>query len=327
MSLPRLDLRHLRYFIAVVEQRTFRAAAVRLHVSQPPLTRQIRQLEEVLKVQLLNRSAHGAQPTPAGLVFYEEARNLLTQVEQAAERTRRAAEGRLRRLDVAVYGSAVLGAIPQILHRFRETHPQVEVVLHSLDRAGQVEALRERRIVVGFNRFFSSEPDLSWEVIQTERMYVVVPEHHVLASREMLSLADIGRHPLILYPRAPRPGFIDQMMRMFQLRHITPNISQEVDDIVTAIGLVASGAGLCLVTDSGRTLRVDGTVQIPLRKADQATVELCIIHRTDDDSPLLADFLAVARSMRESLSGPADAKPEAPRRTGRKSAPRRRASK
>jgi DNA-binding transcriptional LysR family regulator len=149
----------------------------------------------------------------------------------------------------------------------------------------------------------------------------------VLASREVLSLADVGRHPLILYPRAPRPGFIDQMMQMFELRHITPNVSQEVDDLVTAIGLVASGAGLCLVTDSGRTLRIQGTVQIPLRKVDQATVDLCIIHRTGDASPLLADFLAVARSMREHLGNSTDTTADRPSAIPGKAIRKRRTSK
>lgn len=309
MSLAGIELRHLRYFVAVVEQRTFRGAALRLHVSQPPLTRQIQQLEEALGVQLLERSSRGAEPTGAGQVFYAEARNLLTLAEQAAERTRLAGEGRLGRLDIGVFGSAVLGAIPQIVQRFRQSHPQVELVLHSLDRLGQVKALRERRIAVGFNRYFDDDPDLSWEVIQTEQMVVVVPARHALAGREVLSLAEIGSEPLILYPRTPRPGFIDQMMRMFHLRRITPNVRQEVDDMVTAVGLVASGFGLSLVTDSGRNLRVPGTVQIPLRKADQATVDLCMIHRREDDSPLLAEFLNEARALR----GPDKPERERPR--------------
>ena len=299
MSLAGIELRHLRYFVAVVEQRTFRAAALRLHVSQPPLTRQIQQLEEALGVKLLERSARGADPTAAGKVFYAEARNLLALAEQAAERTRMAGDGRLGRIDIGVFGSAVLGAIPKIVQRFRQTHPHVELVLHSLDRLGQVKALRERRIAVGFNRYFAEEPDLSWEVIQTEHMFVVLPVQHPLADREVLSLAEIGKEPLILYPRTPRPGFIDQMMRMFHLRRITPHVGQEVDDMVTAVGLVASGFGLSLVTDSGCNLRVPGTVQIPLRKDDQATVDLCMIHRRDDDSPLLLEFLEVARELRE----------------------------
>nr|ALV86409.1 LysR family transcriptional regulator [uncultured bacterium 16] len=317
MSIAGIELRHLRYFVAVVEQRTFRAAALRLHVSQPPLTRQIHQLEEALGVKLLERSARGADPTAAGKVFYAEARNLLGLAEQAAERTRMAGDGRLGRLDIGVFGSAVLGAIPKIVQAFRQTHPQVELVLHSLDRLGQVKALRERRIAVGFNRYFADEPDLRWEVIQTEHMFVVLPADHALAGREVLSLAEIGREPLILYPRTPRPGFIDQMMRMFHLRRITPHVSQEVDDMVTAVGLVASGFGLSLVTDSGCNLHVSGTVQVPLRKDDQATVDLCMIHRGGDDSPLVLEFLEVARALREPVVEKAGVRKAVVKKVGR----------
>ncbi len=297
MSLGSIELRHLKYYVAVVEQRSFRAAALSLHVSQPPLTRQIQQLEETLGVQLLTRRARGVEPTAAGRLYFDEARNLLMLADQATDRVRLAGAGQLGKLDVGVFGSAVLGAIPQIIHRFREVHPKVDVVLHSLDRAAQIKALRERRIAVGFNRFFVDEPGLEWEVVQTERMWVMLPDTHVLSNRAELSLVEIGRERLILYPRSPRPGFIDLMMRLFHARGITPHVVQEVDDILTAVALVASGFGLSLVTDSGRSLRVPGTCTIPLQRADEATVDLCMIHRRRDPSPTLDAFLATARQL------------------------------
>ncbi|MGQ0620771.1 MAG: LysR family transcriptional regulator [Panacagrimonas sp.] len=304
MPIGFMELRRLSYFVAVVEQRSFRAASLKLHLSQPPLTRQIQLLEESLGVQLLRRGPAGAEPTAAGQMFYEEARNLLMLAEQAVERVRLAGQGQIGRLDVGVFGSAILGAIPQIVREFRERFPKVEVVLHSLDRAAQLKALRERRIHVGFNRFFAEEPDLSWEVIQTEQMNVVLPSTHPLASRASLGLADIGQQPLILYPRTPRPGFIDQLMRLFHARGITPSQVQEVDDVLTATALVASGLGLSLVTDSGRNLSIPGITHLPLRPADRATVDLCIIHRKSDESPMLNGFLDVARALRNRLKKP-----------------------
>lgn len=302
MSLGFMELRRLSYFVAVVEQKSFRAASLRLHLSQPPLTRQIQLLEEALGVQLLRRGPSGAEPTPAGEMFYQDARNLLALAQQAADRVRMAGQGRLGRLDVGVFGSAVLGAIPRIVLAFRERHPQVDVVLHSLDREAQLKALRERRIDIGFNRFFGEEPDLHWETIQTEQMNVVLPARHALASRRALGLADIGAHPLILYPRTPRPGFIDYLMSLFHRRGITPQSVQEVDDVLTATSLVASGMGLSLVTDSGRNLSVPGIVHLPLKPADRAEVELCIIHRSTDESPLVRGFLETARTLRDKLS-------------------------
>lgn len=301
MSIGFMELRRLGYFVEVVEQRSFRAAALRLHISQPPLTRQIQLLEESLGVRLLTRGPTGAEPTAAGLMFYAEARNLLGLAQQAAERARLAGQGRIGRLDVGVYGSAVLGAVPKVVREFRERFPQVEVVLHSLDRAEQLKALRERRITVGFNRFFGEEPDLAWEVIQVEPMSVVLPQRHRLASRAQLSLSEIAQEVLILYPRRPRPGFIDQLMRLFHARKLTPRQVQEVDDVLTATALVAGGLGLSLVTESGRNLSVPGIVHVPLRAADRATVELSVIYRRDDDSPLTQGFLDVARSLRAQL--------------------------
>lgn len=292
-----MDFRRLSCFVAVVEQKSFRAAALKLHISQPPLTRHVQMLEESLGVQLLVRSAAGVEPTAAGQLFFEEARNLLALAQQAGERVKLAGQGRIGRLDVGVFGSAVLGAIPKIVRAFRERLPNVEVVLHSLDRAAQLKALRERRIDVGFNRFFTEEPDLAWEVIQTEPMSVVVPERHPLAKRASLSLAELAREPLVLYPRAPRPGFIDYLMRLFHDRGLTPQRVQEVDDVLTAAALVASNLGLSLVTESGRSLSIPGIVHVQLAPADRATVALCIIHRRFDDAAIPRAFIEVARSL------------------------------
>nr|ALV86425.1 LysR family transcriptional regulator [uncultured bacterium 16] len=304
MSLAAIEFRHLRYFVAVVEQRSFRGAALRLHVSQPPLTRQVQQLEEALGVTLLLRKPRGIEPTDAGQVFYEEARNILSLTEQAASRAQLAGQGQLGRLDVGIFGSAVFDAIPRIIQSFREHHPKVEVVLHNLDRAGQIRALRERRITVGFNRFFEGEPDLVWETVQTERLNVAMHHANPLARESSVALSQLDGQPLILYPRAPRPSFIELAMRMLHKRGVTPRSIQEVDEVVTAVALVASGFGLSLVPDSACNLKLPGIVYVPLRGEDDATFDLSMIHRRDDESAILLAFLNTARSMRSALSRP-----------------------
>lgn len=322
MNPASIEIRHLRYFVAVVEQRSFRGAALRLHVSQPPLTRQIQQLEEALGVPLLIRKPRGIEPTDAGQVFFEEARNILALTLQAASRAQLAGQGQLGRLDVGIFGSAVFDAIPRILQEFRNRYPKVEVVLHNLDRAGQIRALRERRLTVGFNRFFEEEPDLSWEVIQTERLNVALHHAHPLARSRTLGLAQIGDQPLIMYPRTPRPSFIEQMLRLFHKKGVSPRIIHEVDDVVTAVALVSSGFGISLVTDSACNLRLPGIVYVPLRPEDRATFDLCMIHRNDDESALLMAFLTTVRSLRKALSthavAPA-ARPRVAKRSGGKS--------
>lgn len=302
MNPASIEIRHLRYFVAVVEQRSFRGAALRLHVSQPPLTRQIQQLERALGVPLLIRKPRGVEPTDAGHVYFEEARNILALIEQSASRAQLAGQGQLGRLDVGIFGSAVLDAIPRVIQEFRKSHPRVEVVLHNLDRADQIRALRERRLTVGFNRFFEEEPDLHWEVIQTERLNVALHHAHPLARCKTLGLAQIGDQPLILYPRTPRPGFIEQALRLFHKMGVSPRLVHEVDDVVTAVALVSSGFGISLVTDSACNLRLPGVVYVPLHPDDRATVDLCMIYRNDDESALLLAFLGTVRSLRKALS-------------------------
>ncbi|EZP74028.1 LysR family transcriptional regulator [Sphingomonas paucimobilis] len=296
MSLNAIELRQLRYFVAVVRQRSFRGAAAVVHVSQPPLTRQVQQLEDALGVQLLIRGSKGVELTPAGATFYTEACNILDLMDQAVARARLAGSGHLGRLDVGVFGSAVLDAVPRIIVAFRTLYPHVEVVLHNMDREHQVQALRERRITIGFNRFFRDEADLTWETLLTEPMLVAVPSGHPLASRAELSIDDIASEPLVFYPRVERPqGFTHYLMRMFHTRNMTPNIVQDVDDVVTAVALVSSGLGLCLVVESARNLQLPGVSYVRLRREDEVQFDLSMIWRTDDHSPLLRAFLEVAR--------------------------------
>lgn len=294
-----MELRRLRYFVAVVDHGSFRGAAVKLHMSQPPLTRQIQLLEESLDTRLLTRAARGVRPTPAGLLLYEEASNLLALAQKATERVRLAGQGQVGRIDVGIFGSAVLGPVPWVVRAFRAAHPRVEIVLHSMDRAAQIKALHERRLDIGFNRFFDAEPGLQWETVLTEQMNAVLPADHPLASGARITLADLAAETLILYPRRPRPGFIDHLMRLFADRGLEPASVIEVDDVLTATGLVAGRMGLSLVTDSARGLTLPGIVHLPLRPDDAATVDLRVIWRSGDDTPLVQSLLKVARGLRD----------------------------
>ncbi len=296
MSINSIEIRHLRYFVAVADNLSFRAAASRLHVSQPPLTRQIQQLEELLGTELFVRQPRGVELTAAGQLFYEDARNILTLTEQALDRIRLAGQGELGRLDVGVFGSAALDTVPRIIQSFRKQHPHVQIVLHNLDRAGQIKALNERRLTVGFNRFFGEEIGLEWETILTERLHLAVPSAHPFSQRPRVALAELQDQPMVLYPRMARGGFIDHLMRLFHQRNLAPRVVQEVDDVVTAVALVAAGVGLSLVVDSVCNLNLPGVSYVPLSDKDRASFDLCMIHREGDESPLLRAFLSVARA-------------------------------
>lgn len=209
-----MDLRHLKYFIAVAEEQNIGRAATRLHISQPPLTRQIQQLEEELGVQLFVRTPKGVEITQAGTLLLEEARNIRSLVEQATERTQRAGQGKLGRLDVAIFGSAILDAIPKLLLSFRNSHPGVKVVLHTMTKTEQLEALRQRRITVGFNRMLAPEPDIGTELVTTEKLLLAVNESDPLAGWPDIPFSELAHHPLVLFPTGARPNFIDKVMAL-----------------------------------------------------------------------------------------------------------------
>lgn len=295
-----MDLRHLRYFVAVAEEENIGRAAARLHISQPPLTRQIQQLEEELGVTLFTRTPRGMELTQAGELFLEEARNIRALVEQATERTQRAGQGKLGRLDVGIFGSAILDAIPKLLLAFRNRYPDVKVVLHTMTKAEQIEALRQRRISVGFNRMLAPLGDLDIKQVTTENLLLAVPAEHPLANQPVIRFAELQDHPMVLFPTGARPSFIDKVIGLCTDSGFQPQISQEVGDAVTGVALVAGGFGVCLVPDSATTLQFPGVVYRQLTDTPpNFYVDLSCIYRKDDQSPILAAFLDTADNYRE----------------------------
>lgn len=291
-----MELRHLRYFIAVAEERHIGRAASRLHISQPPLTRQIQKLEEELAVQLFIRTAKGMELTPAGELFLEEARKIRSTVKQAAIKARQAGEGRLGRLDIGIFGSSVLQSIPAILLQFRETYPDVEISLHNMDKHTQIDALRLRRIDIGFNRFIAPVHDITNEVVLTEQILIAVNASHPLAKQQALPFNVLRDNPLIVYPTGARPSFIDKIISLCSQEGFTPNITQEVGDVLSAVALVSSNFGICPVPESAAKLSLHGVVYRPLDNPPEgATLDLNCLYRSNDQSPLLKSFLAIVR--------------------------------
>lgn len=294
-----MELRHLRYFIAVAEERHIGRAATRLHISQPPLTRQIQQLEEELDVQLFTRTPRGMDLTPAGELLLEEARNIRSIVEQAAERTQRAGQGKLGRLDIGIFGSAILDTIPAMLLAFRREFPDVKVILHNMSKDAQIAALRQRRIDIGFNRFIEPADDIANEIVLTERILVALNDNHPLAQLEAVPFQILNDNPVIVFPTGPRPSFIDKVMNMCHQKGFTPQIAQEVGNTLTGVALVASNFGVCVVPESASKLALPGVVYRPvLDPPDDSGVDLNCIYRMDDSSPLLMSFLRTVREYR-----------------------------
>lgn len=297
----------MTYFIAVAEEENIGRAARRLNISQPPLTRQIHQLEDELGVTLFVRTPRGVELTEAGTLLLEQARNIRVLVDQAVERTQRAGQGRLGRLDVAIFGSAILDAVPKLLLAFRNRYPDVRVVLHTMTKAEQIEALRQRRISVGFNRLLAPLEDIEVTPVLTENLLLAIQADHPMAARPGVRLGELAGHPMVLFPTGARPSFIDKVTSLFSEVGVPLAISQEVGDVVTALALVSGGLGFCLVPESATMLQFRNVVYRPLTDMPQnGTVDLSCIYRKDDRSAVLASFLETVEEYRRGTAPPPD---------------------
>src|SRR4051795_636425 len=183
-----MELRHLRYFIAVAEELHFRRAAERLHMSQPPLSQQIRQLEEEIGAQLLSRNQRKVELTAAGVAFLERAREILDSVEDAARQARRVQRGEGGRLAVGFVGSAMYSFVPELLRAFRDHAPDITLRLQELGTSEQLRQLEDGRLDVGFVRLPRARPELTFETVLEEPVVAALPDTHRLAQRSLLTL-------------------------------------------------------------------------------------------------------------------------------------------
>ncbi len=298
-----IEIRHLKYFVAVAKELSIGRAAVVLNISQPPLTRQIQQLEDDLGAKLFVRSVKGVELTDAGKTLYAEARNILSLVDIASERTRRASQGLFGRLDVGIFGSGMYDIIPRVLRKFRGAFPEIKIVLHPMTKDQQVEALRQRRINIGFNRLVPKYPDIASRVVMWERLSIVVPATSPLASRAEISIAELVDQPFVLFPKVARPNFNDFVASLCQRHGFLPHIAQEVGDAVTGVALVASGFGICLVPESVKYFRADGVVYVPMKESPPTMLDVTCLYSLEDRSPVLAEFLTVLDEFRAENSG------------------------
>ncbi len=294
-----MDLRHLKYFIAAAEELNIGRASQRLYISQPHLTRQIQQLEEELNIQLLLRTPKGVELTPAGKIFLDEARNIRSLMEQGIERTKRASQGKLGRLDIGILGTGILHAIPQILRHFRDTHPDVKVVLHTMSKADQIEALRQKRISIGFHRMPLLNVDIDNLLIINERLYLAVNEDHILSRQESVSFMELANYPIVLFPTEARPNFADRVIELCRNKGFVPEISQLVGDAFTGIALVVGGFGISVVPESTRTLNLPGLVYRPFHDCNSATVDFSCIYQKSEHSAILEAFLAAIHTFKQ----------------------------
>ena len=280
-----MELRHLRYFVVVAREANFTRAAELLHVAQPPLSRQIQQLEDELGVPLLLRS-RPLRLTDAGRVFYEQARQILNRVEQMESATRRVAKSKRSVLSIGFVPSMLSAGLPSLVRRLREHDPDLDLQLIELMSVQQPEALTSGRIDIGFGRIRTSDPGIERLVLREERLVAAIPFSSPIALKQRrFSIRSIADQSLIVYPRTPRPSFADHVLSILSDHGAHPKTVHEVTDLQTALGLVAADQGICIAPESTRIFRSD--LQYRVLDDKYATSPIILSHRLDDQSPYI----------------------------------------
>jgi DNA-binding transcriptional LysR family regulator len=294
-----MELRHLRYFLAVAEELHFGRAAARLHISQPPLSQQIRRLEKELQAPLFNRTKRHVELTNAGRVFLGEARALVAQAAQAAGNAQRASRGEIGQLVLAcdLWADFLNGA--SIIRQFARRNPDVEVELRDLTAAEQIAALEGGRIHVGILRPPVQSKALTSERLLSERLVVAFPRGHRFKTYGRVPWGALVDEPYVLFSRRRAPAFEALVSRACHDAGVTLRVKYEVEHPQTILAIVEAGLGISLVPASLQMTGRSAIAYRPLSPGGPA-LETVIAWRRDSDLPLVQAFVKVAREVARS---------------------------
>lgn len=287
-----MELRQLKYFEAVASTLNFSRAAERLHIAQPPLSRQIQQLEEELGVALLDRSSRPLKLTNAGSFFYDQTVQILARLKEVQKATRRIGDGSTRWMGIGFVPSILYGFLPNVLQRFTTENDNLDISLSELTSVQQAEALKAGRIDVGFGRLAIQDEGLQNIVLTEESMVVAIPSSGPLAREDEIPLRRLVDEVLVLYPASPRPSFADQVLHQFSVRGYEVGKTYETNGLQTAIGLVAAGMGVTIVPESVQRLRRDDVTYRPLAEKG-LTSPLIMTLRVGDNASHVQKFRAM----------------------------------
>jgi DNA-binding transcriptional LysR family regulator len=293
-----MELRHLRYFVAVAEEGHITRAAERLGIQQPPLSQQIRALERELDAQLFHRKPRGVELTPAGRALFGEARAILARTEEAIAATRRAAQGEAGRIGIGFTSSASFHPfVPRAIRTFREAHPLVALALEESGTTELVEALRAQTIDAAFVRSPVGESaDLTIRPLLEEAMVAALPSGHALsAANEPLPFAALAGETFILYRRPVGPGLHDAIIAACDRAGFSPRIGQEAPRMLSTLSLVAAGLGVTVVPASMSRLEAEGVVYRALDPQAQLTAPLNLAHRRSEISAAVRRFVSLVQ--------------------------------
>ena len=282
-----MELRHLRYFCTVAETLNLTAAAERLHMSQPPLSRQIKQLENEVGAELFERSARGLRLTPTGQFFHQHALQILEKVDVTLESTRRMARSRRSLFGIGFVPSVFYGQLPLLVRDLRQKD-DVEMTLAELTTVQQIQALKAGRIDLGFGRLRIDDPDVEQEVLFDEPLIAALPSGHPLEGTTP-TLEELARYLLILFPARPRPSMADMVLGLFRRKALKVEVVQEANELQTALGLVASEVGITLVPEQVRRVQRDGISYVYLADPSLTSPVICSRRRGEAPSPVMQE--------------------------------------
>jgi DNA-binding transcriptional LysR family regulator len=286
----------LEYFVAVAEELHFGRAAERLHVAQPPLSRQIQRLEAEVGVQLFVRDRHGVEMTDAGTALLPEARSTLAQAERAGEIARRAARGEEGVLEVAFVASIAFSMLPRLTRHYAQQHPGVELRLHDLSSGQQLRALRDGKVDVGLMMRPNLAPDLNLETLLVEPIVIVVGDSHPLATAAGATLADLADESFVLFPQAESPDIHERLLMLCSQAGFTPRIVQEATHMATIVSLVAAGVGVSLLPCSIEMMGRPDVHCVPLLEP-LVNCYVALAWPRAEGPPALPAFLDTVRAM------------------------------
>jgi DNA-binding transcriptional LysR family regulator len=290
-----MEIRHLRYFTAVAENLHFGLAARQLNISQPPLSQQIRELEEELGTQLLWRNKRRVELTDAGRVFLQETKLILEQASHAVRAVQRTSRGEIGRLVIGFVMSATCSVLPEILRTFQKRYPGVELVLKESTTGEGLAALKEKKMHLCFLRTPVRDEALSSETLLNETLVLAIPKGHRLSDKANISLRSLADEAFILFPRSDGPGFHDLILSLCHQSGFSPRVVQEAAQMQTILSLVAGGIGVALVPQSVQTLRREGVRYKHLRERVPET-GIALAWLRDSKSPAIEHFVESAKS-------------------------------
>ncbi|WP_310481507.1 LysR family transcriptional regulator [Chamaesiphon sp. VAR_48_metabat_403] len=292
-----MELRHLRYFSTVATELHFGRAAEKLHIAQPPLSKQIQDLEAELGFELFNRTKRSVSLTPAGKEFLTEVERIFQQLDRAIDIGRKTSRGELGQISIGFVGSATYNILPVMLQKFHDRYPNVRIELHELTTDRQLVWLREGRIDLGLIRPPIVERDLVSQVIFQESLVVVLPINHPSAMLDAIEVSSLAAEPFILFPRQLAPGLYDPIIAICQAVGFSPNVVQECIQMQTIVSLVSANMGISILPESIQSAQRQGVVYKPIQSSDLSIEKLAtiaIVWRINDDSPTMNRFLETA---------------------------------